>query len=207
MDLNTVKSYLQNNRNNLTVFTLNIQSLNSNFSVIQSLINDLSKDNLLFYAICFQETWLHTNYDVGIFHLPAYNIIHKGKVCCGHGSWVIYLSNQYTHTLRSDLFKDSIIWDGLFIYITGENKITLGNIYKPPKNNSNNQNSACFMDEITPSLHTLSKENSYSILVGDFKIDLLKLNERHIFSTVFDNMSSSGLFPHITVPVPHIVVV
>ena len=44
MDLNTVKSYLQNNRNNFTVFT---QSLNSKFSETQSLISDLSKDNLL----------------------------------------------------------------------------------------------------------------------------------------------------------------
>ena len=89
MDLNTVKSYLQNNRNNFTVFTLNVQSLNSKFSEIQSLISDLSKDNLLFDAICFHETWLHTNDDVGIFHLPAYNIIHKGKICCGHGGLVI----------------------------------------------------------------------------------------------------------------------
>ena len=132
-----------------------------------------------------------------------YNIIHKGKVCCGHGGLVIYLSNQYTHTLRIDLYKDSIIWEDLFIDITGENiinKITLGNIYKPPKNNRNNQNMSCFIDEITPSLHTLSKENSYSIVVGDFKIDLLKLNERHIFSTFFDSMCSSGFFPHITVP-------
>ena len=169
MDLNTVKSHLQNNRNNFAVFTLNVQSLNSKFSEIQSLISDLNKDNLLFDAICFQETWLHTNDDVGIFHLPAYNIIHKGKICCGHGGLVIYLNNRYTHTLRSDLYKDSTIWEGLFIDITGENiinKITLGNIYKPPKDNSNNQNISCFIDEITPSLHTLSKENSYYILVG-----------------------------------------
>ena len=32
MDLNTVKSHLQNNRNNFTVFTLNVQSLNSTIS-------------------------------------------------------------------------------------------------------------------------------------------------------------------------------
>ena len=178
-----MKSYLQNNRNNFTVFTLNVQSLNSTFSEIQSLISDLSKYNLLFDAICFQETWLHTNDDVGIFHLPAYNIIHKGKICCGrrnsefasvcstlnknffslfsgHGGLVIYLNNRYTHTFRSDLYKDSTIWEGLFIDIAGENiinKITLRNIYKPPKDNSNNQNISCFIDEITPSLHTLSK--------------------------------------------------
>ena len=47
MDLNSVKSYLQNNRNNFTVFTLNVQSLNSKFSEIQSLISGLSKVNLI----------------------------------------------------------------------------------------------------------------------------------------------------------------
>ena len=87
MDLNTVKSYLQNNRNNFTVFTLNTKC-----SEIQYLISDLSKDNLLFDAICFQETWLHTNDDVGIFHLPAYHIIHKGKICWGHVGLVIIIS-------------------------------------------------------------------------------------------------------------------
>ena len=61
---------------------------------------------------------------------------------------------------------------------------------------------SCFIDEITPSLHTLSKENSYSILVGDFNIDLLTLNERQIFSQLFDNVCSSGFFPHITVGLP-----
>ena len=120
-NLNTVKSYLQNNTNNFTVFTMNVQSLNSTFSEIQSLISDLSKDNLLVDAKCFQETWLHTNDDVGIFHLPAYTIIHKGKLCCGHGGLVIYLNNRYTHTLRSDLYKDSTIWEGLFIDFAGEN--------------------------------------------------------------------------------------
>ena len=85
-------------------------------------------------------------------------------------------------------YKDSTLWEGLFIDIAGENiinKITLGNIYKPPKDNSNNQKVSCFIYEITPSLHTLSKD--YSILVGDFNIDLLKLNERQIFSKLFDN--------------------
>ena len=69
-------------------------------------------------------------------------IIHKGKICWGHVGLVIYLNNRYTHTLRSDLYKDSTIWEGLFIDIAGENiinKITLGNIYMSPKDNSNNQ--------------------------------------------------------------------
>ena len=179
------------------------QSLNSTFSEIQSLISDLSKDNLLFDAIYVSKKHGYTQMMMLEYstcqHTISYIKVTYVVVMVG----LILCNNRYTHSLRSDLYKDSTIWEGLFIDIAGENiinKITLGNIYKLPKDNSNNQNISCFIDEITPSLHTLSKENSYSILVGDFNIDLLKLNERQIFSKLFDNMCSSGFFPHITVP-------
>ena len=90
-----------------------------------------------------------------------------------------------------------------FIDISGETvskKITLGNIYKPPKNNNNNPNITTFINEFSPLLHTLSHENCYSILAGDFNMDLLKLNERELFSDFFDNMCSGGFLPHVTVP-------
>ena len=79
-------------------------------------------------------------------------------------------------------------------------KITLGNIYKPPKNNNSNTNITSFINEFSPLLHTLTQENSYSILAGDFNMDLLKLNERELFSDFVDNMCSSGFLPRVTVP-------
>ena len=90
-----------------------------------------------------------------------------------------------------------------FVKISGETisqTITLGNIYNPPKNNNNNPNIASFINEFSHLLHTLSHENSYSILAGDFNMDLLKLNERELFTDFFDNMCSSGFLPHVTVP-------
>ena len=56
-------------------------------------------------------------------------------------------------------------------------KITLANIYKPPTNNNNNHNISCFIDELASVLHTFNKTNALAILVGDFNIDLLKINE------------------------------
>ena len=70
-------------------------------------------------------------------------MIHQGKVCYGHGGLIIYLNDKYTHTVRKDLYKDSTVGEGLFIDISGETvsqKITFGNIYKPPKNKNNNPN-------------------------------------------------------------------
>ena len=95
------------------------------------------------------------------------------------------------------------MWEGLFIDITGDtivNKISLGNIYKPPKNNNNNQNITDFIHEITPIVHVLANENSYAILLGDFNIDLLKVNERELFSNLIDVLCSNGFLPNITVP-------
>ena len=125
--------------------------------------------------------WLNYNDDASMYNIPGYNMIHQGNICCGHGGLIIYLNDKYTHTVRKDLYKDSTVWEGLFINISGETvskKITLGNIYKPPKNNNNNPNITTFINEFSPLLHTLSHENCYSILAGDFNMDLLKLNER-----------------------------
>ena len=49
-----------------------------------------------------------------------YNMIHQGKICCGHGGLIIYLNDKYTHTVRKDLYKDSTVWEGLFIDISAE---------------------------------------------------------------------------------------
>ena len=113
-----------------------------------------------------QETWLNGNDYASMYNIPGYNMIHQGKICCGHGGLIIYLNDKYTHPVRKYLYKDSTVWEGLFIYISGETvskKITLGNSYKPPKNNNNNPNITTFINEFSPLLHTLSHENRYSI--------------------------------------------
>ena len=119
-------------------------------------------------------------------------------MCCGHGGLILYLHNNFEHTIRNDLYTHSDIWEGLFIDITGENmlgKITLANIYKPPKNNNNNHNISCFIDELAPVLHTFNKTNALTILVGDFNIDLLKINEREKFGDLYDSICSNGFLP------------
>ena len=55
-----------------------------------------------------------------MYNIPGYNMIHQGKICCGHGGLIIYLNDKYTPTVRKDLYKDSTVWKGLFIDISGE---------------------------------------------------------------------------------------
>ena len=63
---------------------------------------------------------------------------------------------------------ESDIWEGQFIDVSGHNlnrTFTLGNIYRPPHDNNNNENVGRFIDEISPVVDFLQKENAYTALV------------------------------------------
>ena len=79
-----------------TVFSLNIQSINTKFDYLSALVNDLSGKGIGFSAICLQESWLSKEEDVNFFKIPNYNIIHHDKTCSGHGGLIIYLHENYT---------------------------------------------------------------------------------------------------------------
>ena len=82
------------------------------------------------------------------------------------------------------MYTQSDIWEGLFIDVSGQNlrrPITISNIYKPPHNNNNNANIERFIEEISPIINTLQKENKYAAIVVDFNINLLQINEREIW--------------------------
>ena len=175
-----------------------MRSVSIQNSTNYSIISNLHGNKLQFIAICFQKTWLNENDDASLFHLLWYNMIHKGKVCCGHGGLLIYRNTDFYFKMRSDLYQYSDIWEALFIDITGHcipTKIALGNIYKPPNNNNNNLNISNLIDDSTPILHVLGTENSYAVLVGDFNVDLLKLNECDTFCDLYDLFTTNGFLP------------
>ena len=62
--------------------------------------------------------------------------------------------------------------------------IILGNVYRPPRNNTNNYRT--FIDEITPLLTYLESCNSEVVIAEDYNINLLKVNEIELFSEFFD---------------------
>ena len=109
--------------------------------------------------------------------------------CSKHGRVACYIHRRYSYFLRDKNIK-SKYWDGLFIDVFGDHlrkPVTIANIYRPPKNNTNAQIQA-FCDKITPIKTQISKANTDSFFVGDFNINLLKINERPIhesYSVIF----------------------
>ena len=143
-----------------------------------------------------------TDADVSLLHIPGYKLIHQGSRCTRHGGLVMYLHEQYTYKLRN-MYTRSDIWEDLFIDVSGHNlhrPITIGNIYRPPHSNNNNANIETFIEEMSPIINTLQKENKYATIVGDFNINLLQINEREKFDEFFDLMCTNNFFPKITLP-------
>ena len=169
--------------------------------------NDCSID-----AILLQETWLTDEQceseAIKHFHIPGYHTITPGQKCGRKGGLLIYLNEIYNYSLRDfyKLITFSQHWEGLFIDITRKhnealpNKITLANVYHPPRQNNSNTSIDRFLKPFSKIFTKLCTENSTIITGGDFNLNLLKLTEREKFQEYFDLFVSNGSVPKITMP-------
>ena len=73
--------------------------------------------------------------------------------------------------------------------------ITIGNVYRPPYDNNSNHNIENFIQQFTPVIDRLSKNNLQAVVVGDSNTDLLKIDVREIYGGFIDPMCTHGLFP------------
>ena len=114
----------------------------------------------------------------------------------------MYIHNTFSFTVR-DIDPHSDIWEGLFIDVYNEymdKKITVCNIYRPPKKNDCNDIIETFTRQMSPIISSLAKENKHVVFAGDYNIDLLKLNNREKFQEYFDMFLTNGLMPNIVLP-------
>ena len=188
----------------LTVLTLNIEGLHAKFDKLTAFLDLLSDNDIHLDVINLQETWLSepdiTNYD--IFNIPGYKLIPQGRKCGKKGGLVIYLKENYSYSIRN-IYKESKHWEGLFVDISAENlpkKVTIANIYRPPRDNYSNTSIDQFLNPISQIINILKNENSTLAWSGDFNINLLQIEEREKFQEYFDLFTSNGLLPQITLP-------
>ena len=133
--------------------------------------------NCVFDAICLQETWLSNDADTSLFKIEGYKLLSKGKTCSAHGGLLIYLNSSYHY--KNVLTVTSDIWERQLISVSNDTtnkKITIGNIYRPPRDI--NENYQQFNKEFTEFLSGLQKTKGEVVIVGDFNIDLLKVEHK-----------------------------
>ena len=111
-------SFLQfknENINQITILSSNIESVHSKMNMIQAHVDSYRSNDFEFDALCFQECWLS---DESTNHIQndGYHYIYQGKSCSGKGGLVIYLRNIYNYEIRKSI-KASEILEGIFIDI------------------------------------------------------------------------------------------
>ena len=207
-DLESISEISQTQKRTFKVLSLNIQSIQAKFNHFLSFLQILSEKNISFDSILLQETWLSESWieipeNMALYQIPGYILFPQGKKCCGHGGLFTYVRDIYKCSSPRTLYQHSDVYEALYIDVTCEDlddKITLGNIYRPSKSTGDYKNVSTFIQQINPVIDFLDKEKSTLILGGDFNINLIEINQKEKFQEFFDMLVSRGLYPGITLP-------
>lgn len=207
IDIHSQSNFEILQKSTFNLLSINIQSINAKFNNLLPFLETLQDKGICFDAIQIQETWLSVNDDRDddlfkrIFNIPGYDLYILGRKVCAHGGLFTYVKDEYKCSVRPVCQNST--FESLFIDVNSEsfqNKITLGNIYRPAKHNNSIKEINDFMNEILPIIDVLSKENSQLAISGDFNINLLEINNRESYQDYLDLFITRALYPQITLP-------
>lgn len=193
-------SKLKNPEISLSILSMNICSLHAKFHELQVYLELLTRQNATPSLICLQEAFVSDNCDLSMYALPGYSLISSGKSASPNGGLVVYIHSSLSYEpVRLD--HDNCIWEGLGLKIrlaSKEKVLTLVNVYRPPRTNSNTMNN--FFENFSKTLNDLNKRGGEIIVVGDFNIDLCKMDSRPLNNRFFETICALNLLPKITKP-------
>jgi hypothetical protein len=200
-----LKEILRKKQKVFSLISLNVQSLNAKFDQLKILIENLKNSSCYISALCVQETWLTDASDVSLLQLDGYHFVSRGRSCSAHGGVALYILDTYDFKIL-EFNSRSNIWDGLFIEVTEKNfvsssltkKLIIANIYRPPRDNIENYRT--FNEELNEILSKLQQSRQEVVVVGDFNLDLLKIQENQHIKDYFECILSNGFIPKITFP-------
>ena len=174
----------------ISVFHLNIHSLNKNSHALFNFLNTL---NLKFDVIVLSEIW---NYNLELYRnlLPDYIFYWD---CCSSsniGGIGVYVRNNYTCNVLDNFKVQSTIKNTLEnIWLELDNgicKYIVGALYRHP-----NQNIDDFNEVLEVRLSEISKSRVPCLVVGDINIDLCKYSLHSPTTQYVDNLLVNNFRP------------
>ena len=176
-----------NEKDDFTLFNLNIRSINKNFDTFTQCLKTLNHN---FNIIGLTETQLKDK-PQDFLNLPNYTLEYVNRDGRNSGGVCLYIRNDMSYKLRKDLCKASSHLESCFVEIdnaNGQNTI-VGVIYRAHTHIDN------FNIEFDQILQILNKENKQYYLLGDYNVDLLK-DDLHRPTNDFLNL----IYSNYTVP-------
>ena len=186
----------------LCILDLNIQNIYAKFDEFESFVERVTQTNPI-SAICLNECWINEQSDLSLVQLRNYNMFYQSGSRVGHGhcGLVIYVHEQY-QCKEITLNQESSNWDYLCIEFSHCNpnskKYMLCNMYRIPGGTVDELNE--FTEEFSSLLTLIKRMRLSAFICGDSNINLLQISNNQHFSTFFENVTSKGFFPRITLP-------
>ena len=196
---------IEKTSSNLSLMSINLQSINSKFSELCELIAALVKNNSEPDIICVQELWQFpsdANFSIPGFHDLIYKLRRNNVQGGGVG---IYIKSCFNYSLNStsSVFVDRI-FESIFVDVSIKNKnVLVGSLYRPAVNHPDlnvTQQFDQFLDLFNTLLSDLSNAKMDIFMLGDLNIDLLKFNSCNKTMQYIDTLFSYGFLQVITKP-------
>ena len=182
------------NSHGFSALHCNIRSLAANYD---SFVHMLSELHFSFPLIGLSETkFVKDKENLSNVNIAGYDFISEPSLS-NAGGVAFYVKNNLNYIINSEYTTSSPDFEALWLEILGEGKRNLlcGVLYRHP-----NSNLEKFLDYINLTAEKIIQENKLCLMMGDFNIDLLKIDV-HANSENFLNITGSSFFlPHILQP-------
>ena len=179
----------------ISTLSINCRSISKFFENIECSLKSL--DNK-FDFVGLSETWLKINDNSDIFNIPDYTLLSRPRTDKRGGGVGLYVSDKTSFKLRDDLVMNPVTcqYESLFIEsVMHDHKIIIGVIYKPPESNTD-----IFVAHFSDLMGIISKERKQCILMGDFNLDLTKVDTHNQTKDFVHSLYTNAFYPTISKP-------
>ena len=128
-DIDSFKKLISNRNNIFSVLSLNIQSINAEFSELETFVDELHNVQFKFNVICLQECWIRDQTDTCTFQIPGYDCVAQGKSSSERGGLITYVDSVFQYEVRQSI-NEYELWEGQIIQVKGgclRKEIIVGN--------------------------------------------------------------------------------
>ena len=181
----------------ISTLSINCRNISKKFENMESSLKSL--DNK-FDFVGLTETWLKPKFidNSDIYNLPDYTLLSRPRTDKRGGGVGLYVTDKTSFKVRDDLVMNpgTCQYESLFIEtVMHDHKVVIGVIYKPPESNTD-----IFVAHFNDLMGIISKERKHCILIGDFNIDLIKVDMQNQTKDFVHSLYTNAFYPTISKP-------
>ena len=193
-DLKSYKDLCSECTNHLKIIHINARDLPSKIDQLTALLSSLHRPP---DVLCISETWLEIS-ETEFCNIPGFYAYHVVRKQRSHGGVSIFVAN---HLNSNQLSESSYIHDDIevnTIDVNVSNKtFTISAVYRP---HSKHIRVDCFSEKLSQFLVSNDLRGKQIILVGDFNINLLEIDQHPPTHNFLTNLQSQNFVIHISRP-------